>query len=616
MIDPKTFWRRAFVLAALLSAASAPARAESTAPAVAAGYSHTCAVKADHTLWCWGNNASGQLGDGTTTSRPAPVQVTALGASVAEVSVGDLYTCARKLDHTLWCWGNNTSGQLGNGTTADSSTPVQVTALGTNVAEASAGDLFACARLTDGSAACWGSGPLGDGTSTPSLSPVPVAALGTSVAEISTGDGTVCARRTDGTLWCWGFNAFGAVGDGTTTDRFSPTQVTTLGATVATVSVGDIFACAARTDGSVWCWGTNDHGELGDGTTTSHLLPAVVGALPPGAGPVAANGRHACARVDSGALYCWGWNGAGELGDGTTTERHVPVAVSGLSNSASQVSAAVNQNSCAALADGSVWCWGDNAFGQVGDGTSVRRAVPVRVLAPLQPPSVPGLTGWLRAVLFLLLAAVAAMSLWRRAPVLAALIVAVLVGGSLAGCADGPPRAAAPEPSQPTEPSLGSIQIGLQVPPSFQIAAFTYQIQRGAFIQNGALDVSKGATVSAVIAGLPVGTGYQLTMSASDPTHQLTGCSGTATFDVTAGGTTPVPIAIQCHVTPPPAVPIPLPAVLSLAVALLAAGWRAADAAAVKRRRGAKDGTGRRAGRGAGCSAPAPRSRRSCPGSR
>ncbi|HVY40069.1 MAG TPA: hypothetical protein VHM31_19150 [Polyangia bacterium] len=586
MIDRKTIWRQALGMGALLAAAAAPAHAESAAPTVAAGYSHACAIRTDRTLWCWGANDSGQLGDGTTTSRPLPVQVTALGPTVVEVSVGDLYTCARKFDHTLWCWGNNVSGQLGNGTTADSLTPVQVTALGTTVAEISAGDLFACARMNDHSAACWGSGPLGDGTSTPSLSPVPIAAFGATVAEISTGDGTVCARKMDGTLWCWGFNTFGAVGDGTTTDRLSPTQVTTLGATVASVSVGDIFACATRTDGTVWCWGTNDHGQLGDGTTSTRLLPSAVGALPGVAGSISANGRHACAQAGSGALSCWGWNGAGELGDGTTIDRHLPVPVSGLPNGVLQVSTAVNQNSCAALADGSIWCWGDNAFGQVGDGTSVRRAVPVRVLGPVQPPSVPGLTGWPRAALVLLLAAAAALSLRRRAAIVAVLVIALLVGGGLAGCADGPPRTAAPGPSEPTAPvpTLGSIQIGLQVPPSFQIAAFTYQIQRGTFTQTGALDVSASAAVSAVIAGLPVGAGYQLTLSASDPTHRLTGCSGTATFDVTAGATTLVPIAIQCHLTPPPAVPVPHPAVLVLAAALLGGGL--ASAGRGGRRRG------------------------------
>ncbi|MES1166010.1 MAG: RCC1 repeat-containing protein, partial [Verrucomicrobiota bacterium] len=330
----------------------AAASAETSSSYVASGFSHSCAVKPDHTLWCWGSNDSGQLGDGTTTDRPLPAQVTALGAAVAEVSVGDLFTCARKTDHTLWCWGNNASGQLGNGTTADSLMPVQVTALGNTVAEVSAGDLFACARLTDGSVDCWGSGPLGDGTATPALSPIPVTALGNAVAEISTGDGAGCARKTDGTLWCWGNNAFGVVGDGTTTDRLTPTRVATLGSSVTGVSVGDVFACAVQSDGGVWCWGTNDHGQLGDGTTTSHDLPARVNGLPVPAVAVSANGRHTCAGLGDGTLWCWGWNQQGELGDGTRVERHAPVAVGVLNGGVAQVSTGVNQNSCAARTDG------------------------------------------------------------------------------------------------------------------------------------------------------------------------------------------------------------------------------------------------------------------------
>ncbi len=570
MIAFKKLWSRAALAAGAVVALAAPARGESSALSVASGYSHACGVKADHTLWCWGANDSGQLGDGTNTNRPLPVQVTALGSSVAEVSVGDLYTCARKTDGSLWCWGNNASGQLGNGTAVDTSTPTQVTALGTGVAEISAGDLFACARKTDGTAWCWGSGPLGDGTGTPALAPVQVPGL-SGVAQVSTGDGAACARKTDGSLWCWGFNTFGVVGDGTTNDQLSPVQVTT---GVACVSVGDLFACATKSDGTVWCWGTNDKGELGDGTTTNHFSPAAVPGLPAQAATVTANGRHACSALTDGRLYCWGWNGAGELGDGTTVDRHSPTQVAALSSSSVQVSAGVNQNSCASLVDGSIWCWGSDSSAQVGDGAGLTRTSPVRVLAAIQSASVPATPAWARAGLALLLALVGWLGRRRwKGKTVAAAALALAVASS-AGCAD----ARAPSGTPAAAPSTaGSIQIALAVPPSVEIDAVTYQVTRGTFSQSGSIDVSHSSTITGIIGGLPAAAGYQLTLSMSDPTHELTGCAGTASFDVAAGVVTNVPIDVTCHVSeppppPPPSVPVPFPAVVVLAGALLGAG--------------------------------------------
>jgi hypothetical protein len=197
---------------------------------VTAGYYHTCARKQDGTLWCWGNNYHGQLGDGTTASpKPSPVQVTALGTSAVEVAPGYFYTCARKQDGTLWCWGCNSGGKLGDGTTTGTPSPVQVTALGTSAVEVAASFSHTCARKQDGTLWCWGDnyyGQLGDGTTVwPKTSPVQVAALGASAVEVAAGEAHTCARKGDGTLWCWGNNYYGQLGDGTTTDKLSPVQV-------------------------------------------------------------------------------------------------------------------------------------------------------------------------------------------------------------------------------------------------------------------------------------------------------------------------------------------------------------------------------------------------------
>jgi alpha-tubulin suppressor-like RCC1 family protein len=557
------------------------AHAESSGPRVGSGYSHGCARKFDGTLWCWGANDSGQLGDGTGVDHASPAPVMALGNGVVEVSVGDLFSCARRADSTLWCWGSNVSGQLGNGSFDNSLAPTQVSALGAAVAEVSAGDLFACARKLDGTVWCWGTGPLGNGAVTSSATPVQVAALGTAAAEVSTGDGAACARKTDGTLWCWGSNTFGVVGDGTTTDRLSPVQVTALGANVTGVSVGDIFACGVMSDGSVWCWGANDHGQLGDGTTTNHSLPMQVPTLH-NVATVSADGRHACAHRRDGTLACWGWNAHGELGDGTTSDRSTPVAVSALGTSVAEVSAGINHNSCSVLADSSIWCWGGNEFGQVGDGTAVTRPAPVLIIAAA--PAVPAGGTWLVAALGGLLAAFSLRALRRRASgsgrrVAAGLILGTALAGLVvtsSGCSmpNAGEEGTGPGPA-PGQDAVGSVSVALEAAPGLHINSVAYEITRGTFRKSGSLDVSQSTILAGTIGGLPAGSGYTIALSAADTTNQLS-CAGSGGFNVTAGTTASVPVHMTCHLvkTPPPAVPIPGTATAVLALLLLAAGVR------------------------------------------
>ena len=341
---------------------------------VAGGTGHTCAARSDGTVWCWGYNANGQLGDGTTTNRLTPVQVSGLTDAVA-ISAGGVHTCALLGDGTARCWGGNSVGQLGDGTTTQRLTPVQVSGLA-GVEAVAAGYGHTCAARTDGTARCWGDntfGQLGDGTTTNRSTPVQVSGL-TDIRSVTAGYGHTCAARTDGTARCWGRNFDGQLGDGTTTSRSTPVQVSGLSGANA-VAGGDRYSCAARTDGTLWCWGDNGAGQLGDGTATDRLIPVRVGM-----GPVAAVGTgdsHACAlRSDSG-VWCWGYNGSGQVGDGTTTTRLTPVPVSGLVASPS-VTAAYG-HSCAARADGAVWCWGWNDRGQIGDGTTTTRLSPVPV---------------------------------------------------------------------------------------------------------------------------------------------------------------------------------------------------------------------------------------------
>ena len=305
------------------------------------GYEHTVAVKTNGTLWAWGNNADGELGDGTTTDRSVPVQV-GTDAHWAQVAAGFFYTVAVKTDGTLWAWGFNSDGELGDGTTASRLVPVQV-GTDTNWASVAAGtgDLghaTTAAVKTDGTLWAWGSnfaGKLGDGTTTNRRVPVQVG-TDTHWTQVAAGSYHTVALKTDGTLWAWGWNPSGALGDGTTIDRSTPVQVGT-DTHWAQVSASWDFTVAVKTDGTLWAWGYNGDGELGDGTTTDRSIPVQIGMGADWA-QVAAGGYYTAAVTTGGTLWAWGWNGAGNLGDGTTTDRLAPVRV-GTGTHWSQVSA-------------------------------------------------------------------------------------------------------------------------------------------------------------------------------------------------------------------------------------------------------------------------------------
>jgi alpha-tubulin suppressor-like RCC1 family protein len=242
-----------------------------------AGSDQTCATRTDHTLWCWGWNPHGELGTGDTTNRLIPTQV---GTAVnwTTVSAGYLHTCAISTDHTLWCWGHNSIGELGTGDTTNRLIPTQVETA-TNWATVSTGmyDTSTCATRTDGTLWCWGdnsAGELGTGDTTIRLTPTQVGTA-TNWATVSA-SGHTCALRTDHTLWCWGDNYYGELGTGYNTSPLTPGQVGTA-MNWATVSTGSEHTCAMRTDGTLWCWGDNYLGELGTGDTLNRGTPTQVG---------------------------------------------------------------------------------------------------------------------------------------------------------------------------------------------------------------------------------------------------------------------------------------------------------------------------------------------------
>ncbi len=289
---------------------------------VMAGHNSGCAIPTGGTLWCWGRGDHGQLGDGQTAIARTPERIgTATDwASVSGSNGGtgyetDSHTCGLHTDGTAWCWGENAAGQVGDGTQDDRRTPTQVGST-SDWTSISAGNARSCGTQADGSLWCWGSGDLGNGTTETALEPERIGSDSDWVAE-SAGSGYTCASKTDGTLWCWGLNARGQLGDGTTVERLTPVQV---GGSRGwrSVTAGSATTCGTRANGSAWCWGENFKGELGNGNRHSQALPTrVLGGARHWASQVVVRNVHTCGLGADQTLWCWGYNKYGQVGSGT-----------------------------------------------------------------------------------------------------------------------------------------------------------------------------------------------------------------------------------------------------------------------------------------------------------
>jgi alpha-tubulin suppressor-like RCC1 family protein len=378
----------AFLAAALSGAGSPRGVAADTATAVSAGESHACAITVAGGLKCWGYNGYGQLGDGTTTDRNTPVDVVGLTSGVVAVSAGDDHTCAITSAGGLKCWGSNNFGQLGDGTTTDRNTPVDVAGLASGVVAVAAGGSVAvggahtCAITSAGGLKCWGYngyGQLGDGTWTDRSTAVNVVGLTSGVVAVAAGGKHTCAITSTGRLKCWGYDGSGQLGDGGRTNLNTPANVVGLTSGVVAVTGGYAYSCAVTGAGGLKCWGENGNGQLGDGTTTQRSTPVDVVGLTSGVVAVAAGNLHSCAITSAGSLKCWGTNYWGQVGDGTTTDRNAPVDVAGLPGDVIAV-ASGHDHTCAISDSAGVTCWGNGHTGQLGNGISDAKPIPARVV--------------------------------------------------------------------------------------------------------------------------------------------------------------------------------------------------------------------------------------------
>jgi alpha-tubulin suppressor-like RCC1 family protein len=303
--------------------------------AVTSGISHTCALTNVGQVWCWGENSRGELGNGSRAPALAPVFVEALGSNVSQITAGAAHTCALLKTGAVRCWGVNDQYQLGGGSPAEAPLPVPVEGLTEGIRNIAAGAGHTCAVTANGEVHCWGGnarGELGVGreSAAPVAAPSLVKGLPGPMMMVAAGRFHTCGVAAAGSVWCWGQNEFGALGDDTSLDRSTPVQPLGLGDAAVSLTAGAGGTCTVLSNGDAFCWGSNLNGQLGDGTRIHRARPVKVVGFEGESQFVSYGEEFSCGVTRSRRLFCWGKNDDGQLGDGTNTPREVPGHVMGL----------------------------------------------------------------------------------------------------------------------------------------------------------------------------------------------------------------------------------------------------------------------------------------------
>lgn len=344
---------------------------------VATGRFHTCAVRSDDTLWCWGSNLAGRTGLNTTTGNTlVPTQISG-GGSWKMTSLGHDHSCGIKTDNTLWCWGTNQFGRTGlNTTSGNTLVPTQVSG-GGSWKSVSLGYQVTCAIKSDDTLNCWGNNQYGatalNTTTGNTLVPTQVSGAGSwkiiSVGLSNGSNHSGCAIKSDDTVWCWGSNSYGNLGDGSTTQRIVPTAISG-GGSWRLIEAGNMHTCGIKSDDTAWCWGYNSEGQLNDGTTTQRTSPTAV--ISGGVWKALYTGfANTCGIRSDNQIYCWGSNTNSIMGFANTYSLSYPVEIAG--GGVWKATSVGKGSSCGIKSDDTLWCWGQNTSGQLGDNTTTNR---------------------------------------------------------------------------------------------------------------------------------------------------------------------------------------------------------------------------------------------------
>jgi len=342
--------------------------------AIAVGGSTTCAALSSGLVGCWGSNAYGALGNGMTSGfSVVPVQANGL-RNVVQLSLGDRHGCALSTGGTVRCWGDDSQGQLGDSQRSPSGTATVVSGITGGATAIAAGSMHTCAILAGGAVSCWGddmSGQLGNGQmSGSSVVPVPVMGLTSGATSIAAGGAFTCAVVSGGAVKCWGDGLHGQLGGPASS---ATPMALAMPSSVAAVAAGANHVCALMTGGSVACWGAADQGQLGSTQGAMSAKPVTVPGLT-GAVGIAAGGNESCAIDGAGAVHCWGQDPVGDTGSGPAQPGVVPSLTSGIAHVT-----AVTGHACALTTGDAPKCWGTNEYGDLGDGTTTPSWVPIDV---------------------------------------------------------------------------------------------------------------------------------------------------------------------------------------------------------------------------------------------
>lgn len=361
--------------------ASAGLEVHTIATGLTAGYEHTCARTASLAVFCWGSNRRGQLGTGTASLRATvPTRIQHAGAALTAIAAGWYHTCGLSIAAT-YCWGENEYGQLGTNSRVDAPQPVALVQGAPAFVEVTLGRNHTCARTTNGTAWCWGAPQVGNPATGPgsgdALVPTQVQGNAPPFVQVASGQVHRCGRSTTGTAWCWGFNLVGQVGNGTTTNAQFPVQIPGGAPPYAQLTAGAAHTCALTSMGAAWCWGLGNSGQLGNNLASIQLSPVAVQAPGVTFVELAAGAYHTCGRTVAGAIWCWGQNDVGQVGNNSSSDALVAAPVRGSPPPFVELVSG-GGHSCARTAAGDVWCWGSNGEGQLGNAVALSR-VPILV---------------------------------------------------------------------------------------------------------------------------------------------------------------------------------------------------------------------------------------------